>query len=374
MGSSNRLTGEKKKVKEEKHGFSSDPYLQTCVLQAYFHLGINEKLGLFGRPDRPIGCLGTSKIYRILGKTVVCYPIIFDLSDFYMSQDVLLLIDDIKNALQFIKQYWKMHGRPLFLVLIREDNIRGSRFNPILDMLAAFKKGMIGGVKVHVDRLQTLISGAVVEQLDFLRISDTEELPEFKSFEELEFPKHSKVKRQSSTPDAPELKQQPDIRITEWKNKSTNEILQKLNDCNCLSSQTILLGILLKREGPNFITMEGTISDHIERVYRRAGSKKLWLAVRYGAAFTQKFSSSIAPHITTFLVHGKQVTLGAFGHEEEVISNPLSPRVIKNIIYYKCNIHDEREAVIQQELVIHIGWIISNNPELFSGMLKIRIG
>lgn len=29
---------------------------------------------------------------------MVCYPIIFDLSDFYMSQDVLLLIDDIKVA------------------------------------------------------------------------------------------------------------------------------------------------------------------------------------------------------------------------------------------------------------------------------------
>lgn len=100
---------------------------------------------------------------------------------------------------------------------------RGSRFSPILDMLASFKKGMVGGVKVHADRLQvefrvppfqwsdawsadtavsqcvlpkavfctdlprpvvvnllspplqTLISGAVVEQLDFLRISDTEE-------------------------------------------------------------------------------------------------------------------------------------------------------------------------------------------------------
>nr|XP_025708127.1 phosphorylase b kinase regulatory subunit beta isoform X4 [Callorhinus ursinus] len=342
--------------------------------QAYFHLGINEKLGLSGRPDRPIGCLGTSKIYRILGKTVVCYPIIFDLSDFYMSQDVLLLIDDIKNALQFIKQYWKMHGRPLFLALIREDNIRGSRFNPILDMLAAFKKGIVGGVKVHVDRLQTLISGAVVEQLDFLRISDTEELPEFKSFEELEFPKHSKVKRQSSNPSAPELEQQPDIAIAEWKNKSTHEILQKLNDCSCLASQAILLGILLKREGPNFITREGTVSDHIERVYRRAGSKKLWSVVRCAASLLSKVVDSLAPSITNVLVQGKQVTLGAFGHEEEVISNPLSPRVIKNIIYYKCNTHDEREAVIQQELVIHIGWIISNNPELFSGMLKIRIG
>ncbi|XP_017940233.1 phosphorylase b kinase regulatory subunit beta isoform X1 [Manacus vitellinus] len=349
-------------------------WAQKELVKAYFHLGVNEKLGLSGRPDRPIGCLGTSKIYRILGKTVVCYSIIFDLSDFYMSQDVMMLIDDIKNALQFIKQYWKMHGRPLFVVLIREDNIRGSRFSPILDMLAAFRKGVVGGVKVHVDRVQTLISGAVVEQLDFLRITETEEAPVFKSLEELDLPKHSKVKRQSSTPNASELEQQPDVNINDWKNKSTYEILQKLNDCNCLASQALLSSILLKREGPNFITKEGTVAEHIERIYRRAGSRKLWLVLRYSAAFAQKFSSSITPHITTLLVHGKQVTLGAFGQEEEVISNPLSPAVIKNIIYEKCHLQDEREAVVQQELVIHIGWIISNSPELFRGMLKIRIG
>uniref|UniRef100_A0A8C4MCQ2 Phosphorylase b kinase regulatory subunit n=1 Tax=Equus asinus asinus TaxID=83772 RepID=A0A8C4MCQ2_EQUAS len=358
-------------------------WAQQELVKAYFHLGINEKLGLSGRPDRPIGCLGTSKIYRILGKTVVCYPIIFDLSDFYMSQDVLLLIDDIKNALQFIKQYWKMHGRPIFLVLIREDNIRGSRFTPVLDMLAAFKKGIVGGVKVHVDRLQTLISGAVVEQLDFLRISDTEELPEFKSFEELELPKHSKVKRQSSTASAPEVEQQSDVVIAEWKNKPTHEILQKLNDCSCLASQAILLGILLKREGPNFITKEGKISPFRGPVHSSSFRfVNLWPAlffaprsvVRRAASLLSKLVDSLAPSITNVLVQGKQVTLGAFGHEEEVISNPLSPSVIKNIIYYKCNTHDEREAVIQQELVIHIGWIISNNPELFNGMLKIRIG
>ncbi|KAM4767465.1 phosphorylase b kinase regulatory subunit beta isoform 4-T6 [Cyanocitta cristata] len=349
-------------------------WAQKELVKAYFHLGVNEKLGLSGRPDRPIGCLGTSKIYRILGKTVVCYSIIFDLSDFYMSQDVMMLIDDIKNALQFIKQYWKMHGRPLFVVLIREDNIRGSRFSPILDMLAAFRKGIVGGVKVHVDRVQTLISGAVVEQLDFLRITETEEAPVFKSLEELDLPKHSKVKRQSSTPNASELEQQPDVNINDWKNKSTYEILQKLNDCNCMASQALLSSILLKREGPNFITKEGTVAEHIERIYRRAGSRKLWLVLRYSAAFAQKFSSSITPHITTLLVHGKQVTLGAFGQEEAVISNPLSPAVIKNIIYEKCQLQDEREAVVQQELVIHIGWIISNSPELFSGMLKIRIG
>ncbi|XP_053304909.1 phosphorylase b kinase regulatory subunit beta isoform X4 [Spea bombifrons] len=345
---------------------------QQELVKAYLHLGVNEKLGLSGRPDRPIGCLGTSKIYRILGKTVVCYPIVFDLSDFYMSQDVMLLIDDIQNALQFIRQYWKMNGRPLFLVLIREDNIRGSRFNPILDMLASFKNGNVAGVKVHVDRLQTLISGVMVEQLDFLRINETEEIPEFRSFEELEVPKHSKVNRQSSIPVA-EM-EQPELNLTEWKHKPTYEVLQKLNDCNSLATQAILLSILLKREGPHFITKEGTVSDFMERIYRKAGSTKLWFVVRYTAAFAQRFASSIAPHITTLLVHGKQVTLGVFGHEEAVISNPLSPGVIKDIIYSKCSPYDEREAVLQQELVIHIGWIISNTPELFSGMLKIRVG
>uniref|UniRef100_A0A3B5MRY2 Phosphorylase b kinase regulatory subunit n=1 Tax=Xiphophorus couchianus TaxID=32473 RepID=A0A3B5MRY2_9TELE len=347
---------------------------QKELVKAYRFLAVNKKLGLSGRPDRPVGCIGTCKIYRILGKTVVCYPIVFDLSDFYLSQDVMLLIDDIKNALQFIKQCWKMQGRPLFLVLIREDNIKGSRFNPVLDMLASFKKGVIGGVKVHVDRLQTLISGAFVEQLDFLRVNEAE-IPEFKSFEELELPKHSKVKRQTSTPNASDLEQQPEISVGEWQNKPTYEILQKFHDCNCLASQAQLACILLRREGPDFLAKDGNLMDELERIYRRAGSRKLWLAVRHAAAITRKYASSIAPHITTILVHGKQVTLGLFGHEEEVISNPLSPGVIQGIIYSKCSPQGgEREAVLQQELVIHIGWIISNNPELFSGMLKIRVG
>lgn len=248
---------------------------QKELVKAYRFLAINKKLGLSGRPERPVGCVGTCKIYRILGKTVVCYPIVFDLSDFYLSQDVMLLIDDIKNALQFIKQCWKMPGRPLFLVLIREDNIKGSRFNPVLDMLASFKKGNIGGVKVHVDRLQTLISGAVVEQLDFLRVNEAE-IPEFKSFEELELPKHSKVKRQMSTPNASNLEQQPEINDEEWIGKPTQEIIQKFHDCGCLASQAQLACILLRREGPDFIAKDENLTDELERIYRMAGSRKLW--------------------------------------------------------------------------------------------------
>uniref|UniRef100_A0AAX7VJP1 Phosphorylase b kinase regulatory subunit n=1 Tax=Astatotilapia calliptera TaxID=8154 RepID=A0AAX7VJP1_ASTCA len=352
---------------------------QKELVKAYRFLAFNKKLGLSGRPERPVGCIGTCKIYRILGKTVVCYPIVFDLSDFYLSQDVMLLIDDIKNTLQFIKQCWKMPGRPLFLVLIREDNIKGSRFNPVLDMLASFKKGSIGEVKVHVDRLQTLISGAFVEQLDFLRINEAE-IPEFKSFEELELPKHSKVKRQTSTPNVSDLEQQPEINVEEWQNKSTNEIIQKFHDCDCLASQAQLASILLRREGSDFLDTCKNYTLEKYCAHARLCTYTLLQICRTAKLSNQRDVCCLCVSVCTYVcVCGVscdyQVTLGLFGHEEEVISNPLSPGVIQGIIYSKCSPYGgEREAVLQQEMVIHIGCIISNNPELFSGMIKIRVG
>lgn len=46
--------------------FSLTGYLFMCLrvffFQAYRFLAINKKLGLSGRPDRPVGCIGTCKV------------------------------------------------------------------------------------------------------------------------------------------------------------------------------------------------------------------------------------------------------------------------------------------------------------------------
>ncbi|KAM7406537.1 hypothetical protein PAMP_000911 [Pampus punctatissimus] len=401
-------------------------------------------------------------IYRILGKTVVCYPIVFDLSDFYLSQDVMLLIDDIKLTPTALKHfssssshcYGEQHcfsPMPLVFVLDlasvgmanitfrpQEQVVLSSNLYSYTAMLLKFSN-----LHHHITVLDThlllephtfipfeatLISGAMVEQLDFLRVNEAE-IPEFKSFEELELPKHSKVKRQMSTPNASELEQQPEISVKEWQDKPTHEIIQKfhlINNCyviwlnyrlavrhsasimkKCASSiaphiTTILVhgkqDFCLEKfdytkvggeKSPeasfgfqleNSINPQFNLLSHLpnmgQEVKLEIGSpSKYWSVVRLAASLLTKLVDSLAPSITSVLVHGKQVTLGLFGHEEEVISNPLSPGVIQGIIYRKCSPHGgEREAVLQQELVIHIGWIISNNPELFSGMLKIRVG
>lgn len=63
----------------------------------------------------------------------------------------------------FLRYY--LHSELELTELFRFFVSRGSRFNPVLDMLASFKKGNIGGVKVHVDRLQVCKNPAFASTL-----------------------------------------------------------------------------------------------------------------------------------------------------------------------------------------------------------------
>ena len=68
------------------------------------------------------------------------------------------------------------------------------------------------------------------------------------------------------------------------------------------------------------------------------------------------------------------MTVGVFGHEESVLDKPISPNELKNILYSKCLPYDVCQAVLQQEIILSIGKLIATAPELFDGILKIRIG
>ncbi|MPC71468.1 putative phosphorylase b kinase regulatory subunit beta [Portunus trituberculatus] len=164
------------------------------LVKVYQNLGVSEKLGLQGRPTRPIGALGTSKIYRVCGQTVLCYPLVFEVSDFYLSHDMALLIDDIKSELHFVGKYWRLSGRPTVCVLIREEHMRDIHFRELLDLLAQLKTGYCDGLKVRTGRLQNLISSSCIEHLDFMSTLDVD--LDIKAFEQLQ---HASIGYQSLT-------------------------------------------------------------------------------------------------------------------------------------------------------------------------------
>ncbi len=58
--------------------------------------GMCKALGLSGRPARPFGLNGTAKFYRVFGSYVLCFPLLYEEGDYYLSQDLTTVIQNVK--------------------------------------------------------------------------------------------------------------------------------------------------------------------------------------------------------------------------------------------------------------------------------------
>ncbi|XP_011505943.1 PREDICTED: probable phosphorylase b kinase regulatory subunit beta isoform X1 [Ceratosolen solmsi marchali] len=345
----------------------------TQLIKVYQCLGVNSKLDLKGRPARPIGSLGTSKIYRVCGMTVLCYPLIFEVSEFYLYRDLALLIDDIKTELQFVGKYWRLSGRPTVCLLIREEHMRDPQFKGMLDLFAMLKKGYCDETKVRIGRLQNLISSSCIEHLDFINTMDTDlELSQFKQLE------HDYIGYQSLTDVPIVLSYDEDLKdfsfFQNMKDESTSNIIHAIRNTEGLYGKCQLYGILLQREGVNYQINGTTVGETLRSLYQQSGSLRHWMAVRYCSSLLNHTVDSISPFITGVLVKGKQIAVGVIGHHETVFDKPMTPAEIQSVMYSTIQPHNIIQAVLQQEVLLYCGRLIGTNPEMFKGILKIRIG
>lgn len=69
-----------------------------------------------------------------------------------------------------------------------------------------------------------------------------------------------------------------------------------------------------------------------------------------------------------------QLTVGVIGQKETVFDKPMTPSEIQSVVYNTIQPYDVIQAVLQQEVILYCGRLISTNPELFRGILKIRVG
>jgi len=160
-----------------------------------------------------------------------------------------------------------------------------------------------------------------------------------------------------------------------------------------------LLGILLKRHNENFpITSDSTgkstffhfsdrnilkfshcacfftVKDHLEDLNKKAGTFRYWSAVRYSSSLLRQMIDSISPYVTQILVCGKHVTVGTIGQSYTLFDKPMTPVEIHKAIYTKVQPFGILSAVLQQELILYCGKLIASHPELFSGILVVRMG
>jgi len=66
--------------------------------------------------------------------------------------------------------------------------------------------------------------------------------------------------------------------------------------------------------------------------------------------------------------------VGVIGQKETVFDKPMTPTEIQSVMYSTIQPHNVVQAVLQQEILLYCGRLIGTNPEMFKGILKIRIG
>jgi len=135
-----------------------------------------------------------------------------------------------------------------------------------------------------------------------------------------------------------------------------------------------LLGILLKRHGTEYNLEQISVGQRLKELNREACVIRYWRAVRYTSSLLRQIVDSISPFITQILVNGKQVTVGTIGAGVEVFDKPMTPAEIHSALYTKVQPFNVIAAVLQQELIRYCGSLISVNRDIFSGMIKVRMG
>ncbi|CAF4668611.1 unnamed protein product [Rotaria sp. Silwood1] len=353
------------------------------LVKAYANLGVNNKLGFSGRPDRPIGVLGTCKVYRICSRTVLCYPLTFETNDFYMSTDMALLLDNIRTDFEFITKCWRLKGRPIYLVMLRERHLRGPQRSDLLELLTQIRQGKISSnIYVRLERLQTAISSACVEHLDFLNDSMCTSL-EWQTVAVHEHKITSEVGRYKSLTDVskmPIVVEDIDYNNHEFKNRHDDELREFINNADTslgsLRKHALASYELYKRGGLDWMIRENyRVKNHLEHILKEAATLQHWAVIRFVSSLLHKIVDSLAPSVTNLLVRGKAVTLGVFGHEEAVIDRPIRPNEIFKILYSE-NVfgYSIFHAVLLQEILIDVALFMSTFPQLFNGILKLRLG
>ena len=108
-------------------------------------------------------------------------------------------------------------------------------------------------------------------------------------------------------------------------------------------------------------------------LFESACVAKKWSIVRHCHGLLGKKMHNLALSLTDLLVRQKQVTVGLPPHNEIIISQPIGSSELRDLIASASQL-DISAATLTQEILIYLGMFIRTEPNLFHGMLRLRVG
>lgn len=338
------------------------------LARVYTQIGRNDALTLSGRPIRRLRSLTTSRVFRVRGELMVFLPAFLDQEQFYLTLDYHFLVDHLKSELAYLQRHWDLLGRPTLTILITTAMLETGQ-EALLNLIQDLNSGCCNQVSVQLGNLKQLMLTAGTERIDFLHW-----------FEFLESPLQDAQAGLNYLSFAPDCS---------WPLSHTQEfsleyetnldlLLESLQASKNLYEQIELLQTLCSLKELGFDTGLGgseqvTVGDLLNEIYTKAGKHQLWGILRRAAGLLNKVDIGLSDAVTDILVRQRRILVGKAYTEESLIVRPMSHFEIVDKINQFCR-EDIRDRVLSQEILIYLGLLIKAEPQLFEGLLTLRVG
>ncbi|MEG3939270.1 glycoside hydrolase family 15 protein [Microcoleus sp. S36b_A3] len=338
----------------------------------YAEIGRNDSLGLTGRPVRRLRSLTTSRVFKIRGEAIVFLPSFLDREEFYLTLDYHFLVSKIQSEIAHIHRHWYQLGRPTVTLMLTHAMLETGR-EALLELMKQLRDGNSENTPVKLGNLNQLMLTAGTERIDFMQYFEFTESPVTGA---VETPTYLSYNPEKTWP----LGHTQEFKLECETNPQL--LLTSLQNSENLYEQIELLHTLIRLKGLNFDTgfggAEATVEvvDLLNEVYTKAGessqSKIQWAVVRHAAGLLDKVDISLSDAVTDILVKQKQIAVGKAYSEDSLISRPGSYTEIMDKIREFCG-EDVRDRVLTQEILIYLGLLIKAEPQLFKGLLTLRV-
>ena len=337
---------------------------QLSMLHTF--LGQNEKLSLSGRELMVTRTMTTARVHFYEGKEIVFLPYYFNPHGFYFSSDTKLLVEHFRASLKFLAMQWDARGNPIIPFFVRESMFSDRERKALVELLEDIQKEECGTIPIQTGPLEKLMSLSYIEYIDEIH-GFTLQSAEIASYDD----RLSICSKETeidtillSSEEIEYLRAQDDAVLIEILLGEKNRLYK-----------TYTLEEIWKRKGADFtISMEQenvTLSLIAQNLYESATVCHEWNLVRRIADLTEKYDDRIEDVLLDIVIRQKRLAVGRAYSEKATFSKPHESIDIVKTIKEFCG-NNTAESVLTQEIILHLGYMIRNEPELFENMLTIR--
>ncbi|CAF0728609.1 unnamed protein product, partial [Rotaria sordida] len=162
------------------------------------------------------------------------------------------------------------------------------------------------------------------------------------------------------------------------RDKEVHDIIALLPHTSSIQDQADILHYLCMNKGIDFEFEHNghhvTVRDLIQELYNRACNQRVWWCVRHCAGMLGMQNKSIAQSLIAILAQQKQLTIGLPpAPREHVLTSPITFEQLYNTIVAATG-NDPTMVMLTQEILVFLHIFISTEPQLFAGMIRIRVG